>query len=149
MNIRTKVALLAVMVLGVLPTAANAYACDGGHHADRNGVADVSFTMEKHHGYGLLHASAVYLGLTVDQLKVKLHGGNSLASVANATSGKSATGLVDYLSGLVKTKLDKFVTAGKITSAQESAFLARVESKLTKLVNFSFSRAGERMDWHH
>jgi hypothetical protein len=32
MNIRTKIALLAVMVIGVLPAAANASARAGGHH---------------------------------------------------------------------------------------------------------------------
>lgn len=138
MNIRTKLALLAVMVIGVLPTAANAYACDGGHH-DRSGVAGVSYTMERHHhGYGLLRASASYLGLSVDQLKGKLHG-SSLAAVANATPGKSAAGLVDYLSGLVKTKLDRLVTAGKLTPAQESAFLAHIDGKLTKIVSFPFA----------
>ena len=141
MHLRTKLALLAVMVLGVLPTAANAYACDGGHH-DTSGVAGTSFTMERHHRHGLLRASATYLGLTVDQLKTQLksNGGQSLAQVANATSGKSATGLVDYVTGLVKTKLDKLVTAGKITSAQESALLTRIEGRLTKLVNRTWRR---------
>lgn len=142
MHLRTKLALLAVMVIGILPAAANAYACDGGHH-DTHGVAGASFTMERHHGYGLLRASATYLGLPVAQVKSDLRSGQSLAQVANATSGKSATGLVDYLTGLVKAKLDPFVTAGKITSAQESAFLDRVQTKLTKLVNATW------IDRHH
>jgi len=147
MHLRTKLALLAVMVIGILPTAANAYACDSGHH-DHSGVAAASYTMEKHHGYGLLHASAVYLGTTTQQLKSQLVSGKSLADVADATSGKSATGLVDYLTGLVKTKIDNLQSTGKVhvTSAQESAFLDRVQAKLTKLVNFTWTG---RMDWHH
>jgi hypothetical protein len=149
MNMKAKIALLAVMVIGVLPTAANAYACDGGSHNDHGGVAAASYTLERDGGYGLLHASATYLGLTVDQLKSKLAGGQSLAQVANATSGKSASGLVDSLSGLVKTKLDKLVAAHKLTSAQESALLTRVDGKLTKLVSVSFAHSGERVDWHH
>jgi hypothetical protein len=134
MQIRTKIALLAVMVLAVLPAAGNAYACD---HNGTNGNADAaaaSFTMH-HHGFGLLRASATYLGLTGDQLKAKLSSGQSLAQVADATPGKSASGLVDYLTGLVKAKLDPFVASGKLTSAQESAILARVQDKLTKVVN--------------
>jgi hypothetical protein len=96
--------------------------------------------MQRHHGYGLLHASAMYLGVTTHQLKSQLKAGRSLADVANATSGKSAAGLVDYLAGLVKTKLDKLVSAGKITSAREAAFMARIDAKLAKVVSFTWNR---------
>ena len=148
MHLRTKLALLVVMLLALLPTAGTAYACNGGSHHDMGGVAAASYSMHHQHGYGLLRASATYLGLTVDQVKAKLMSGQSLAQVANATSGKSATGLVDYLTGLVKAKLDPFVTKGKLTSAQESAILARVQDKLTRLVNATLT-AHEREDWHH
>jgi hypothetical protein len=134
MQIRTKIALLAVMVLAVLPAAGNAYACD---HNGTNGNTDVaaaSFTMH-HHGSGLFRASATYLGLTGDQLKAKLSSGQSLGQVADATAGKSAAGLVSYLTSLVKAKLDPLVASGKLTSAQESAILARVQDKLTTVVN--------------
>jgi hypothetical protein len=141
MHLRTKITLLAVMVVALLPTAGNAYACDGDHHS---GVAAASYTMEGHHGYGLLRASAKYLGLTADQLKTKLKAGQSLAQVANATPGKSAAGLVDYLTGLVKAKLDPFVASGKLTSAQEATILARVQSKLTLLVNHTWTGRRDR-----
>jgi hypothetical protein len=134
MQIRTKIALLAVMVLAVLPAAGNAYACDHNGTNGTNDVAAASYTMH-HGGFGLFRASATYLGLTGDQLKTKLASGQSLAQVANATAGKSASGLVSYLTGLVKAKLDTFVAKGKLTSAQESAILARVQDKLTKIVN--------------
>lgn len=134
MQIRTKIALLAVMVLAVLPAAGNAYACD---HNGTNGTSDVaaaSYSMH-HGGLGLLRASATYLGLTGDQLKTKLASGQSLTQVADATPGKSASGLVSYLTGLVKAKLDAFVANGKLSSAQESAILARIQDKLTKVVS--------------
>jgi hypothetical protein len=141
MHLRTKLALLAVMVVALLPTAANAYACDGGHHG---GVAAAAHT--QHKGYGVLRASATYLGVTGDQLKAKLKAGQSLAQVANATPGKSSAGLIDYLTGLVKTKLDLFVANGKLTSAQEATILARVQGKVTTLVNATWTG---RMDWRH
>jgi hypothetical protein len=141
MHLRTKLTLLAVMVIALLPTAANAYACDGNHHS---GVAAAAYT--QHKGYGVLHASATYLGVTADQLKAKLKAGQSLGQVANATPGKSSAGLVDYLTGLVKAKLDPFVANHKLTPAQEATILARVQTKATTLVNATWTG---RMDLHH
>lgn len=131
MHLKTKVALLVVMVMAFMPAAGNAYACDGSH----SGVAAASYTMVRHHHRGLLRAAATYLGLTKAELKAKLAAGQSLAQVASATPGKSSTGLVDYLTGLVKTRLDRWVAAGKLTSAQESALLMRVQHALTRLMN--------------
>jgi len=101
-----------------------------------------------HHGFGLFRASATYLGLTGDQLKAKLAAGQSLGQVADATPGKSASGLVSYLTGLVKAKLDAYVANGKLTSAQESAILARVQDKLTTMVNATVTVSSGR-DEHH
>lgn len=81
--------------------------------------------MEHHHGSGLLRASATYLGLSVTQVKAKLKGGQTLGEIANAT-----------------------LAAHRITSAQESAFLSKVQAKLTQLVGIKWSDRA-RMDWHH
>lgn len=149
MRLRTTFAALAAVAVTALAGTGAAYACDGTHHDSNSGVAGVSFTLGHHHGgYGLLRASATYLGLTTDQLKAKLKAGATLGQVADATAGKSSAGLVDYLTGLVKARLDKAVAAGHITSAQEAAILAAVQAKLTKLVSINFT-AHERMDWHH
>ncbi len=148
MHLRTKAAVFATTAVTAFAGAGAAYACDGTHHDTRNGVAGASFTLEQHHGYGLLSASAKYLSLTNDQLKAKLEAGQTLGQVADATSGKSSAGLVDYLTGLVKTKLDAAVAAGRVTASQESKILASVQAKLTKLVSVS-STSHERMDWHH
>jgi hypothetical protein len=148
MHLKTRIALLAAVAVTALAGAGAVYACDGSHH-DTNGVAGATFTMERHHhGYGLLHASATYLGLTAEQLKTKLKAGQTLGQVADATSGKSASGLVDYLTGLVTTRLDRLVAAHRITSTQESAILDRVHTKLAKLVDLKLGERS-RMDWHH
>jgi hypothetical protein len=144
MHLRTTIAMLAAVAVTALAGAGAAFACDGAHH-DTHGVAGASFTLERHHGHGLVAASAKYLGLTTEQLKSKLKSGASLGEVANATSGKSSAGLVDYLTGLVKDRLDKLVAAKRITSAQESSFLSRVQAKLTQLVAVKWT-AHER---HH
>lgn len=48
------------------------------------------------HGDGI-HVAATYLGLADDALLAQLRAGKTLAQVANATSGKSASGLIDAL----------------------------------------------------
>src|SRR4051794_21333419 len=125
MHLRTKLAVLVAVAVTALAGAGAASACDGGH----SGVAAASYSLEHHHGHGLLHASAAYLGLTVEQLKGKLASGRSLGQIADATPGKSASGLVDRLTGLIAQRLDKLVAAHRITSSQESAFLDRVRAK--------------------
>lgn len=148
MHLKTRIAVLAAVAVTAFAGVGAAYACDGSHHS-AGGVAGATFTLDRHHhGYGLLHASATYLGLTVDQLKAKLKAGQTLGQVADATSGKSASGLVDYLTGLVQTRLDKLVAAHRITSTQESAILDRVQTKLTKLLSINWTDRA-RMDWHH
>jgi len=48
------------------------------------------------HGDGL-QAAVTYLGISADSLRTQLEGGKTLAQIANATSGKSASGLIDAL----------------------------------------------------
>jgi hypothetical protein len=50
------------------------------------------------HGHGDgIGVAATYLGISVDSLRTQLQGGKTLAQVANATNGKSASGLIDAL----------------------------------------------------
>lgn len=46
---------------------------------------------------GGLQAAATYLGISTDSLLTQLRSGKTLAQIANATSGKSASGLIDAL----------------------------------------------------
>ncbi|HEY2325920.1 MAG TPA: hypothetical protein VGH52_00380 [Gaiellaceae bacterium] len=146
MHLKSKLALLFVMVLALLPTAGSAYACGGGSHSG------IAFSSNRHEGVGLraglLGVAANYLGETPRQLKHQLAKGKSLADVANATSGKSASGLVDTLYASLKTKLDAWVSAGKLSSAREAAILSNATTKLTTLVNKHWSHRDKHGDHH-
>ncbi len=83
---------------------------------------------------GLLDTAATYLGMTVSDLQAALKSGKTLADEA-AAKGKTVDGLVQALLAPLKTDLDKRVTAGDITQAQENAILNNATTHLTNLVN--------------
>jgi hypothetical protein len=83
---------------------------------------------------GLLQTAATYLGVSVSDLLTDLKGGKTLAQEATA-KGKTVDGLVQALLAPLKSELDKRVSAGDITSAQETAILNRQTTALTNLVN--------------
>jgi hypothetical protein len=61
-----------------------------------------------------LSAASSYLGISVQSLVDQLRAGKTLADIANATSGKSAEGLIDALvkdapSGLSRAAITEFV----------------------------------------
>jgi hypothetical protein len=78
-------------------------------------------------------------------LQADLAAGQTLAQIANATPGKSSSGLVDAIVAPFKAKLDALVTANKLSAATEATILARVTAGVTAAVNghFHFWR------WHH
>ena len=84
----------------------------------------------------ILQPALTYLGLDFRGLVSQLVAGKTLAQVAVA-QGKTADGLVAAVVSAVKTKLDAQVTAGRITAAQETAFLAQVQTSVTAFVNGS------------
>jgi hypothetical protein len=86
--------------------------------------------------FGGLDAAATYLGLTDAQLRQKLRSGKSLAAVAKAQN-KSVDGLKTAIKDQLKSRLDKAVTAKKITKAQEDKILSNIDSRLDTLVNSS------------
>jgi hypothetical protein len=86
--------------------------------------------------------AARYLGLSPAQLAGELRAGKSLAQIANATSGKSAGGLIEALVAARKSALAARVAAGSLTQAQANARLARLRSRLTAAVERT--RAGTR-----
>jgi hypothetical protein len=142
MHLRKRFAVLFVMVLAFLPAAGSAYACSGGHSS---GTANAA---EQHSRAGVrggvLHVATSYLGLSVGQLKTQLHDGKSLADIANATPGKSSGGLVDAITAALKTKLDAWVSAGKLSSTREASILANSTSKIDKLVNMTWPHGHHR-----
>ncbi|MDX6425274.1 MAG: hypothetical protein QOD52_679 [Gaiellaceae bacterium] len=90
-----------------------------------------------HHGPGGddFSAAATYLGLTETALATQLQGGKTLAQVADATSGKSASGLVDALVAHETTELDAAVKAGQITQTQRDALVSTLKARFTALAN--------------
>src|SRR5207248_9213724 len=82
-----------------------------------------------------LDAAAAYLGITSAQLRSDLQSGQTPAQVANATSGKSAAGLIAALVTHETAELDAAVAAGKLTSAQEQAMVANLQQRFTDLAN--------------
>ncbi|MDX6471106.1 MAG: hypothetical protein QOF75_2909 [Gaiellaceae bacterium] len=80
-------------------------------------------------------AAATYLGVTETALATQLQAGKTLAQVADATSGKSAAGLVDALVAHETTELDAAVTAGQITQTQRDALVSTLKAPFTALAN--------------
>jgi hypothetical protein len=80
-------------------------------------------------------AAASYLGLSTAELATQLQSGKTLAQVANATSGKSAAGLVDALVAHETTELDNALKAGTITQAQHDELIAGLKDRFTAMVN--------------
>jgi hypothetical protein len=82
-----------------------------------------------------LTAAATYLGVTEAALMTQLQTGKTLAQVAEATSGKSAAGLIDALVAAEQTELAAAVKAGTITQAQSDQIATTLKARFTALVN--------------
>jgi len=83
---------------------------------------------------GFVNAAASYLGLTKAELRTARENGTSLAQLATQ-QGKSVAGLKQAIYDAAKANLDKAVTAGRITSAQETTMLSDLQSHLDDIVN--------------
>jgi len=82
----------------------------------------------------ILQPALAYLQLDLRAVVAQLRTGKTLADIAVA-QGKTAQGLVDAIVAAVKTRLDAQVAAGKLTSAQETSFLATLQTNVAKFVN--------------
>lgn len=103
--------------------------------AGRGGVTMTSVPFMVNGGpFGDLSAAAGYLGVSGAQLRSDLQGGKSLAQIAVA-AGKTSAGLVAALVSAETSKLFAAVTAGKLTSAQESAMVTMLTRLATAEVN--------------
>ena len=88
----------------------------------------------QHEFLGRLDSAAAYMGITEGQLRTELENGKSLAQVAKA-HGKSVDGLIAALVAAAKDKLDKAVSAGRLTKAQETEMLGLLKDRVTSIVN--------------
>jgi hypothetical protein len=132
---RTRIGIATAAVACLVAAGGGAAAwAHGGKGPEHGKARAVRAAVDPRHGRGL-HVVADYLGLTPAQLRADLKSGKTLAQIADATPGKSASGLIQTLIDLAKSKLDKAVSAGKLTSAQEQAILGRLQPFLTTIVN--------------
>jgi ribosomal protein S13 len=99
-----------------------------------------------HHGPGFRHSdladAASYLGISQTALETALQSGKTLAQVADATSGKSAAGLIDALVTAEKSELAAAVKAGELTQAQADQLTANLKAHETAEVNGTFRGHG-------
>ena len=133
---------MAAVLVALTVGSGTAAACDhGGGAAART----LSATFDRHHGFSL-GTVTTYLHLSAPALKAQLVSGKTLAQIATA-QGKSVGGLVDAIVAAKKARLDALVSAGVITSAQESTFLASLRTRVTAFVNVSWTMRPSRA-WH-
>jgi len=110
------------------------FAPPGGFGFDRRGPG-FGFGFGKAGG---LSAAADYLGLSTSQLITKLQSGQTLAQIAEATSGKSVAGLIAAMTAAQKTALENAVKAGRLTQAQADSLSAALKDRVTAMVNGRF-----------
>ena len=76
-----------------------------------------------------------YLGISAETLRTDLASGKTLAQIASTAPGKTADGLKAAVLATAKGRLDAAVASGAITSAQESARLARLSARIDVLLS--------------
>jgi hypothetical protein len=82
---------------------------------------------------GLIAAS--YLGVPALQIRQELQAGRTLAQIADATSGKSATGLVQALIQARRQALAAAVASGALQQGKADKLMARLPRRLARAVN--------------
>ncbi len=93
---------------------------------------------------GLLRtATLAYLGIERKALLKDLHSGRTLAQIADATPGKSATGLREALLTAASKHFEGKLAAHAISSRAEQTRLAHVKAKIETLMNRVLSKAGK------
>jgi hypothetical protein len=93
---------------------------------------------------GSFTAASTYLGISQAQLFTDIRSGKTLGQIANSTSGKSASGLIDAMVAAQKSELDSAVKSGRITQAMADQIEANLKTRVTQMVNNGFGRFGGR-----
>jgi len=133
---------MAVTVVAVLALVGAGGAIAASGHANNPGTASTGKACPGGPGgpgrggplAGSINAVADYLGLTKAELRTARENGTSLAQLATQ-QGKSVSGLKQAIYDAAKADLDKAVTAGRVTSAQETTMLGNLQSHLDDIVN--------------
>jgi len=82
-----------------------------------------------------LAAAATYLGTTTADLDTKIRAGQTLAQIANATSGKNRDGLVAAIVADSTAKIDAAQKAGTITADQATQLKTNLSTRIAQLVD--------------
>jgi hypothetical protein len=91
----------------------------------------------------LVPVATQYLAISAATLRSDLAAGRTLAEIADsAGDGRSSAGLKAAITAAVTTQLNDAVSSGRITSAQESARLASLSSRLDALLASTFTAGG-------
>jgi hypothetical protein len=127
--------MFAVAIAALVAGGATALAKSSARHSHpRHAHA----SLEDGHGHGrhggVLAVAAGYLGLTRTQLRNELQTHQTLAQVAETTSGRSAAGLIAALAGAKASKLQAAVASGKLSQTKESAEQATLRKQATAAV---------------
>ncbi len=89
------------------------------------------------HGGGGFHGGAdvaEFIGVTPEELRAAIEGGQSIVQVAEA-NGVSEQELTDYLLGEIETKLAEAVESGRIDQATADEMLAGAADKIAECIN--------------
>jgi hypothetical protein len=136
-------AMLAVAVAAIAAAAIVAAVTSGaGHHGARSAGAHATGQPGRASTPGDLALAADYLGMTRTQLQKQLQSGRTLAQIANATSGKSAAGLVDAIAGTRAARLSAIASVQKLPPAKEKRMLARLRRRIEARVSRTDRTAG-------
>lgn len=82
----------------------------------------------------VLHVSAQAIGISPSELRTELKAGNSIAGVAGQHNVSVQT-VENALVSAIDGRVNKAVSAGKLTSTQASNIEARAPGRVTKIVN--------------
>jgi hypothetical protein len=82
-----------------------------------------------------LRTAARYLGVSPEKLRTDLQSGRTLARVADAKRGKSASGLHAAILGQRKARLEAAVAAGRLSKARQRKLLAELDRRITVELN--------------
>jgi hypothetical protein len=82
-------------------------------------------------GYVGLPAAARYLGVSATRLRAELESGRSLAQIADATPGKSASGLIEARVSAREATIKQALASGRIGQTTADALLSSLRQRVT------------------
>jgi hypothetical protein len=133
---RTHKSLIAVAVVVVIVGITIAIVSGGGHKH--------SNTAPRTGRVGTVAVAAGYLGISRSQLRSDLADGQTLAEIANSTSGKSAAGLVHALVQARAKRIEARAASGKLSKSEAAARLVAAR-KAASTASTRRSAAGRKL----